>query len=72
MTLPIVICCPECGRQHVDEGEWVTRLHRTHLCSDPACGTKFRPALVHTVGVLQLPVDTDSTLGKDTHGGNPP
>lgn len=28
--LPIVIHCPDCGKQHVDEGEWATEPHKTH------------------------------------------
>lgn len=54
--LPIVVHCPTCHQQHVDEGEWAVRPHRTHLCS--GCGATFRPALVHTVGVLVLPKET--------------
>lgn len=50
--LPIVIHCPDCGKQHVDEGEWATEPHKTHLCS--RCKHLFRPMNVPTVGVLRL------------------
>ncbi len=52
---PMVLTCPTCHERHVDEGEWATRPHKTHLCS--RCGTLFRPANVPTVGVAVLPVD---------------
>lgn len=45
----LVICCPACGRQHIDDGEWAERPHRTHLCS--GCGCTWRPFEHHTVGV---------------------
>lgn len=53
--VPMVLACPTCHERHVDEGEWATRPHKTHLCS--RCGTLFRPANVPTVGVAVLPVD---------------
>lgn len=31
--------CPACNEQHIDEGEWATRPHHTHLCL--ACGKTF-------------------------------
>lgn len=51
--IPMLIVCIGCGQQHVDEGEWATKPHRTHLCK--FCGLEWRPALVHTVGVEKLP-----------------
>ena len=50
--VPMLLACPMCHAQHVDEDEWATRPHRTHLCG--ACGALFRPALVPTVGVAAL------------------
>ncbi len=29
--IPMVMFCPA-GHQHVDEGEWATKVHRTHQC----------------------------------------
>ena len=51
--IPMVLACPTCHERHVDEGEWATRPHKTHLCS--RCGALFRPANVPTVGVAALP-----------------
>lgn len=50
--VPMLLVCPRCHEPHVDEGEWATRPHRTHLCA--ACGATFRPALVPTIGVVAL------------------
>lgn len=58
--LPMVLHCPECKQQHIDVGEFATRPHRTHRCTaeagnGPGCGHEWRPALVRTVGVKELP-----------------
>lgn len=45
--------CPCCGELHIDEGEFVTKLHHTHACQH--CGNVWRPALVPTLGVRFLP-----------------
>lgn len=50
--IPVVIHCPKCGLQHVDEGEWTMRAHRTHLCAK--CGETWTPCARPTVGVLAL------------------
>ncbi len=50
--VPMLLTCTMCHAQHIDEGEWTTRLHRTHLCH--ACGHTWRPTLMHTVGVREL------------------
>jgi hypothetical protein len=42
-----------CGYQHIDEGEFATRPHKTHTCQK--CGQSFTPARVPTVGVRFLP-----------------
>lgn len=54
MDLPIamILPCPACGRLHVDQGEWATRLHTTHLCEH--CGLLWKPCLLPTVGVDAL------------------
>lgn len=39
LILPLALNCPSCGARHVDEGEWESRPHRTHLCLE--CGIEF-------------------------------
>ncbi len=53
--IPMRLPCPEkdCGRLHIDEGEFATRSHHTHACQH--CGSVWRPAVVATVGVRFLP-----------------
>lgn len=51
--IPMLLACPVCHARHFDEGEWVVRPHRTHLCA--SCSNLFRPANVPTVGVAVLP-----------------
>lgn len=37
------LLCPWCGKRHIDEGEFATRLHHTHRCvGDGACGKEWR------------------------------
>lgn len=41
------ISCPSCGRRHIDEGEFATRVHRTHRCvpdsiDSGGCGYEWR------------------------------
>lgn len=52
-AIPIRLFCPQCGKLHLDVGEWATRLHHTHACQH--CGEVWRPAVVYTVGVRFLP-----------------
>jgi hypothetical protein len=53
--VPMLLFCPACGAQHVDEGEWATtRAHRSHECQALGCGHVWRPADVATVGVAKL------------------
>jgi len=53
--VPVVIACPACGEQHIDEGEWATtRTHKTHQCQ--GCGHEWRPFPYATVGVSALPL----------------
>lgn len=54
-TLPVVrlvLHCPRCQSQHIDKHEWLTRLHRTHLCE--GCGYKWQPASLYSIGVEEL------------------
>lgn len=57
--VPLIIYCPA-GHQHIDEGEWATRPHKTHqcqhvfdgvVCNGQKCGLEWRPADFPTVGV---------------------
>lgn len=50
--IPFILYCPRCHAQHVDEGEWATRPHRTHLCA--SCGAEWRPCALATVGVREI------------------
>jgi hypothetical protein len=47
--IPMRITCPACRLPHIDEGEWASRPHRTHLCAE--CGLTWRPCERPTVGV---------------------
>ena len=53
--IPIVLCCPSCNQQHIDEGEFATRPHHTHQCVrgpyGKGCGCTWRPSKIATVGV---------------------
>ena len=51
--IPIVIYCPN-GHQHIDEGEWATRPHKTHQCQEKTCKLEWRPSKLYTVGVKEL------------------
>lgn len=50
--IPCLLFCPTCRRQHVDEGPWAGRPHRTHLCE--FCGHEWRPSELYLVGVREL------------------
>ena len=71
-AIDIVLHCPECGLQHVDEagGEWDGKPwenppHKSHLCH--GCGLIWRPSDVPTNGVRAT-----ATVGKaDTWNGPP-
>lgn len=70
VPMPLVIHCPQCGLQHVDEGEFATKKHRVHRCvtrvikfqaqdgeaqsEQPGCGFEWQPAHVFTVGVEKI------------------
>jgi hypothetical protein len=53
----LVLYCPA-GHQHVDEGEWATRPHRTHQCQWTdgliSCKLEWRPSPLPTFGVASL------------------
>jgi len=55
--IPMVLHCPSCHAQHIDEPDertpdWTNPPHRSHLCH--SCGTIWRPADVATVGVRAI------------------
>jgi predicted RNA-binding Zn-ribbon protein involved in translation (DUF1610 family) len=52
-SLPIVIHCPACGTQHIDEGKWADKPHKSHRCEE--CGRIFKTANIPTIGVKRLP-----------------
>jgi uracil-DNA glycosylase len=54
--IPMVLHCPRCGVQHIDEAteEWDNPPHRSHACQTPDCGTIWRPADVATTGVQNI------------------
>ncbi len=62
--IPMHLYCPRCHTQHIDEGEFVTRSHKTHTCQ--VCGEHFQPALVPTVGVKFLPgCESDAPIAQE-------
>eukprot|EP00919_Chromeraceae_sp_WS-2016_P077296 GHVR01182998.1.p1 GENE.GHVR01182998.1~~GHVR01182998.1.p1 ORF type:complete len:259 (-),score=39.62 GHVR01182998.1:376-1152(-) len=40
VIIAVELICTACGVEHLDEGEWETRPHRTHLCL--VCGHLWR------------------------------
>jgi hypothetical protein len=60
--IPMILFCPACGTQHIDEPEspippslnwsWTNPPHRSHLCA--GCGHIWRPADVPTEGVAEI------------------
>lgn len=48
---PMVLHCPKCGTQHIDEGEWETRAHKTHLCLNTNCNHEWQPSFRPTIGI---------------------
>ena len=47
--VPAYIFCKRCNEQHIDRGEWVTRLHKTHKCEK--CGYMWKPFEFATLGI---------------------
>lgn len=48
---PMKLCCPKCGKRHIDKGEWATKPHRTHMCQ--YCLFLWMPEEFNTVGVVE-------------------
>lgn len=60
--IPMILFCPKCGVQHVDEAEppeWLNPPHATHKCK--VCKHLWRPANVFTNGVLHIPMGSSDT-----------
>ena len=57
--------CPSCGKQHLDIGEFATRVHRKHLCENTpegpktGCGHLWVPFQYATKGVDKPKPDTE-------------
>jgi hypothetical protein len=67
--VPMILHCPRCHVQHVDEPDertpdWTNPPHRSHLCH--ACGCIWRPADIATEGVRSI-----ATVGKADTALNP-
>ncbi|HEX9640594.1 MAG TPA: hypothetical protein VGB13_04700 [Candidatus Krumholzibacteria bacterium] len=66
VPVDLVLHCPACGKQHLDVGEFRTRVHRKHLCENtPAglgtgCGHLWVPYEYATRGVLEVERPEDS------------
>lgn len=58
LVIPLLLWCPECGKRHIDQGEFATKFHHTHSCQH--CGMTWRPAIEFTTGVQFLPGFKDS------------
>lgn len=50
--IPMLLNCPSCSHEHIDEDEWTTKPHKTHQCQ--TCGHEWRPCNIPTVGVSKL------------------
>lgn len=50
--IPLVLYCPRCGEQHIDDGEWATKHHKTHQCQQ--CKYEWRPSAYPTFGVFSV------------------
>jgi len=59
--IPMILYCPNCGRQHIDAPDeakgWSNPDHKSHACP---CGCTWRPADVCTTGVAAI-----KTCGKN-------
>lgn len=62
----LVLHCPACGKQHLDIGEFQTRVHRKHLCENTpdgpgtGCGHLWVPCEYATRGVEEVVKPEDS------------
>jgi hypothetical protein len=61
---PLVLLCPACGRQHIDEGDLALDLHVEHVCLH--CKHTWSPRAHATVGVPlgTLSVDWLMAIGR--------
>ena len=59
MSQPIkmIIHCPKCNRQHVEDEQGSQKPHTTHTCLYPDCLHVWRPANETTEGVQVLPTE---------------
>src|SRR5882724_7806446 len=48
----MILFCPACGNQHIDEGTWSVRPHKTHQCQ--SCKLEWKPYPYPTVGILSV------------------
>lgn len=68
VPIDVILHCPTCKKQHIDEGEWATRPHRTHQCVDDAagkgCGMAFTPCAKRTFGVVKIEKDQFRALSE--------
>ncbi len=68
--IPIVLHCPHCHKQHLDEGIWATRPHRTHQCVDDAAGVgcqkAWTPSAHRTFGVRYTDLKFDIVPDPET------
>lgn len=57
VPIDMLLFCPKCGTQHIDEpgkgdSSWTNPPHRSHLCD--SCNCVWRPADVPTNGVARI------------------
>lgn len=55
--VPMILFCPFCRKQHIDEGEWINRVHSSHACA--FCNHTWRPADLPTIGVDEIKTKGD-------------
>lgn len=64
--IELELFCPSCKKQHLDIGEFATRVHRKHLCENTpegpgtGCGHLWVPFEYATKGVLEVQKPEDS------------
>ena len=69
----MVLHCPNCGKQHLDIGEFATRVHRKHLCENTpdgpstGCGHLWVPFSYATRGVRALPLKPLDVVDERTY-----
>lgn len=50
--IDMILFCPSCHERHIDEGDFATRVHKTHACQH--CGFAWKPSKTPTRGVRFL------------------